>query len=159
MDNVRKKEVQPGLVVHFNQAVLEENGKITSTCPPVDPESDPRPFLCVEILPNDRSTWTPLTTERQTKGGHGGAVFARKEIFNGWKGGTLSRWTAERSYLQDGANLYQGDTAEVLKAQDERTSKNDRCRVSEDGLIAISAEIMRRKMCQETPLTSGKFAR
>lgn len=123
-------EIRPGLVLFLDPEVLASSDRVTNT-------KDPRrfrsgPFVCL-TAGEEESTWLPITTEERRE---------RLLIPPEWRSGGHPQWLRDPQFLMDGANLRRGPHDAFIAASGaELTSREDRARVSAEGLSAINEEV------------------
>jgi hypothetical protein len=130
MARLNATEIQPGIVIWLDQAMLMAAPDVEETFP--QRYGTVRPFVCL-TADGVRSTWTPLTGTHRDE---------RLPIEHRWRSGGAPAWQTSECYLNDGANTYSGPLASFVQASHaERTRPGGRARVSGDGLQAILNEV------------------
>lgn len=156
-DPIDPSEVSPGLVVELDQEMLEDDAGIHKAVPQRQAVgATPRrgPFVCIAVS-GARSTWTPLTLQSKSGKSGKGKEYLRLALPVKVKVGGDPTWTAVVSYLNDGANLYEGDTVQILKAsQVDLSETNSRRYFRPEGVTLILAEVKRQTRRQINPLPS-----
>lgn len=135
-DPVLVTEVAPGLVLEFDQQRLEIRRGIQSKLrlgSMAGTSARPGPFVCINVC-GTTSTWSQLTRVFRKE---------RLEVPKVWKSGGYDQWINDATYLNDGANLYIGESVEFLSACVESSSRSARRRVVEAALAAIGSEVAR----------------
>jgi len=126
-------EIEPGIVVRLDPAVLLKDGRACHTQDP--PVSRAGPFVCV-ATEGDISTWAGLTTTELRKD--------RLPLKPEWRSGGTKRWRFAAQFLTDGSSLWRGPNEVFAAASWEETAASggrNRARLSEEGLDAVRIEI------------------
>jgi hypothetical protein len=130
MAELKKQEIEPGIVAFLGPTVLSADPALCHTQDP--PVTRAGPFLCVAAQ-DGTSSWSPVTTEWRRE---------RLELRAEWRSGGHPQWLKADQYLNDGANLWQGpDEVFVAASYQESTGAEDRARLSAEGLAAVEREI------------------
>ena len=133
-------EIEPGLVVFIDPAVLAADSRVSHTKDPPTPR--PGPLVCVSV-DGATSEWMPITTEWRSE---------PLAIPREWCSGGHPQWLRDAQYLQDGANIWRGPHAVFVAAsRQELTGRSDRARISEDGLAAIHREAETQRQRRDRP--------
>jgi hypothetical protein len=136
-------EVEPGVVVRLDPAILLEDSRVCHTQDP--PVSRPGPFVCVETE-GDTSTWAGLTTTDKKSirpSRAAGAPVGRLALKQEWRSGGARRWRFADQLLADGASVWRGPNEVFVAAswQEVKVRSPNRARLSEEGLDAVRIEI------------------
>lgn len=125
-------EIEPGIVVRLDPAVLIADSRVCNTQDP--PVSRVGLFVCVGVE-GDVSTWAGLTT---------GGRRERLAIKPEWRSGGYKRWRFAPQFLADGASVWRGPNEAFAAASWQEVSASggrNRARLSEEGLAAVSKEM------------------
>jgi hypothetical protein len=125
-------EIEPGIVVRLDPAILIEDGRVCHTQDP--PVSRAGPFICVAIE-GEISTWAGVTTTELRKD--------RLALRPEWRSGGTKRWRFAAQFLADGASVWRGPKEAFAAAswQEIKTRSRNRACLSEEGLDAVRTEI------------------
>jgi hypothetical protein len=144
---IRAEEIEPGLVAFLEPELLIEDARVCHTQDAADISS--RPFVCLSVE-NGISEWAPTTTEWRSE---------RLEIRQAWRSGGHPQWLRDRQFLNDGANVWRGTHEAFVEAsQREVTAASNRARVSNEGLMAIRAEVEAQRHRRTRPCVNSASA-
>lgn len=138
MAKLNAREIQPGIVIWLDLAMLMADADVTETLP--QGYGSVRPFVCLDVV-GDRCVWAPLTGTHRDE---------RLSIDRRWRSGGELSWRLGECYLVDGANTYSGPLESFVRASHmERTRQGQRARVSADGLLAVATEVQEQQNRRE----------
>jgi hypothetical protein len=129
---IEASEIEPGIVVRLDPAILIEDGRVCHTQNP--PLTRPGPFVCVAVE-GDLTTWTSVTETPLRRD--------RLPLQREWRSGGTKPWRLAAQFLADGAALWRGPKEAFVAAswQEIKTRSRSRAYLSEEGLDAVRAEI------------------
>lgn len=129
---IESGEIEPGIVVRLDPAVLTTNTHVINTQDP--PVTRAGLFVCVES-DGRVSTWAGMTTSKRRE---------RLELKPEWRLGGRQQWRQGEQFLTDGASLWHGDNRAFVAASWQEVSyaiSRNRARLSEEGLAAVRKEV------------------
>lgn len=153
MAKLTKELIVPGVTAYLSQPVLEGNAAVTKTMPQATlagAQARPGPFLCVEA-DAEVSIWSPITHESHSK------FYPRLELIQEWRADGPKIWLQTRQYLNDGANLYQGEhghfiAAELDSADGAWGKAPVHARLLQPGVAAVRGEVEKQRGRRIRPL-------
>jgi len=125
-------EVEPGIVVRLDPAVLVDDDRVCNTLDPPVPR--PGPFVCVAVE-DEMTTWAGITATAVRRD--------RLTLRSEWRSGGTKRWRLAAQFLADGASIWRGPKEAFVAAswQEIKTRSRSRAYLSDEGLDAVRTEI------------------
>src|SRR4051794_14451625 len=96
MAAIDANEIEPGLVVFLDQAMLASDARVIHTQDL--PTFSSRTFVCLSV-DTEIAEWVPFTTEFRRE---------RLPIRLDWRSGGHPQWLRDDQFLTDGANVWRG---------------------------------------------------